>query len=420
MYQTQHEIVKWMGIEYIPQIISCSGDPVFDKFPGYETPIKFYIVSYDILKNPEIRKALKLKAKTVVIDETQMIKSSTAGRTSAVRDLVKDVSHVIGLSGTPIKNHAGDYYTILNILNPRDFWNYEAFLHQWVSQVWVGSRYKGKFRLGGINNLERFKELTKDFILRYTREEVMPDLPKIRRTHSFHEMAENVNKEYQRTQRELLDELGDRDIDSIPITMRGNILGYLAKMRRITGVAKVDPCLDYLVDFLDQTDRKIVIFYHHEDVFRLMSDRMQELGIEYQSLTANQTAEERYNAIERFKNNPNLRVLIGSTLVAGEGINLQFASDAIILERQWNPANEEQAEARFTRIGSLAESVNIHYFVATGTVDEFLNELIEFKRAELMRTLDRRTDLKWSETNVMVEMMRKIQEAGRQNRWSVS
>jgi len=409
MYQTQHEIVKWMGMEYLPQIISDSRDPVFPD-------LKFYIISYDILRSKRIREELKAKAKSIVIDETQMIKSVTALRTSAVRDMCDGAAHVIGLSGTPIKNHAGEYYSILNILNPREFHNEAAFERQWVSQVWTGHNY----RRGGINNPARFKEATKDLILRYTREEVMPELPKIRRTYSFHEMGKDVNKEYLQTQKLFLDEMGDRDIESIPLTLRGNLLAYLAHMRLLTGKSKVEPCIDYIVDFLEQTDRKIVIFHHHEEVYKLLCERLQGLGVVYQTLTANQNPSERYNAVENFRNDPTLRILIGSTLVAGEGINLQFASDAIILERQWNPANEEQAEARFTRIGSLADSVNIHYFVATGTVDEFLNELIEFKRVELARSLDGRTDLKWTDTNVMMELMRKIQESGRKQSWSLS
>jgi SWI/SNF-related matrix-associated actin-dependent regulator 1 of chromatin subfamily A len=409
MYQTQYEIVKWMGMDYFPQIISRSNDPIF---PGH----KFYIISYDILKNKALRDQLKDIAKSVVIDETQMIKTTDAARTSAVRDLVKLKDHIIGLSGTPIKNHGGEYYSILNILDPRRFYNSAAFERDWVSLIYAD----GKYRRGGINDIKRFREHTKDFILRYTREEVMPDLPKVRRTFSFHEMGAKVNKEYYRVQQEFLDELGDRDLDSIPMTMRGNLLAYMAKMRHLTGLAKIEPCIDYLVNFLEQTERKIVLFYHHQDVFKIISDRLQELNVPYQSLTANQTAEERYNAVQRFKDNPELRILLGSTLVAGEGINLQFANDAIILERQWNPANEEQAEARFTRIGSLAESVNIHYFVATGTIDEFLNKLIEFKRSELQRTLDGKKNANWTESSIMVELMRIIQKAGRSNTWSAS
>ena len=49
--------------------------------------------------------------------------------------------------------------------------------------------------------------------------------------------------------------------------------------------------------------------------------------------------------------------MVASTLAAGEGLNLQTCSDCVIHERQWNPANEEQVEGRFIRIGQIAETV---------------------------------------------------------------
>jgi SNF2 family DNA or RNA helicase len=74
------------------------------------------------------------------------------------------------------------------------------------------------------------------------------------------------------------------------------------------------------------------------------------------SLTAENTWQERGDIADRFQNHES-RILIASTLAAGEGMNLQKCSDCLIVERQWNPANEEQAESRFIRIGASGKIV---------------------------------------------------------------
>lgn len=43
----------------------------------------------------------------------------------------------------------------------------------------------------------------------------------------------------------------------------------------------------------------------------------------------------------------------------GKGLNLQSCSDCVVLERQWKPANEKQAEARFIRIGAKTKYARV-------------------------------------------------------------
>jgi SNF2 family DNA or RNA helicase len=111
---------------------------------------------------------------------------------------------------------------------------------------------------------------------------------------------------------------------------------------------------------------------------------------------------DRTKLVENFKNNPNARILIASTLAAGEGLNLQFCSDAVLLERQWNPANEEQVEGRFHRFGQL-NNVSITYMLASGTIDEFFTELVEIKRSIVAATLDKK-EIAWNQQSLMKEL----------------
>jgi SNF2 family DNA or RNA helicase len=52
----------------------------------------------------------------------------------------------------------------------------------------------------------------------------------------------------------------------------------------------------------------------------------------------------------------------------------------IILDREWNPGKEDQAVGRIDRLDNTRDSV-VHTIHVTGTVDMFMDGLIEEKKA---------------------------------------
>jgi SNF2 family DNA or RNA helicase len=203
---------------------------------------------------------------------------------------------------------------------------------------------------------------------------------------------------------------------------QGNILAYLSRMRHLTGIAKIDPCIDNVMEFLGSTERKLTIFHHHKDVGEIIVQKLtsllDELGLgKPLHLTADLNPERRYDLTLKFTNDPKSRILVASTLASGEGLNLQVCSDCIMLERQWNPANEEQAEARFPRPGSKAQSIQAIYLVAVGTVDEFFSEIVERKREIVASTLGGEA-VQWDQSSLMKELTERLAATGGQ-RWSI-
>ena len=121
----------------------------------------------------------------------------------------------------------------------------------------------------------------------------------------------------------------------------------------------------------------------------------------------------------QFKDDPQARVMIASTLASGEGLNLQFCSDCVVMERQWNPANEEQAEARFKRIGSEAAIINATYQVALGTIDEYLADLVESKRQVVHEAYSGvKSETSYTEEGLMKELAEILVTKGMQ-RWKL-
>lgn len=72
-------------------------------------------------------------------------------------------------------------------------------------------------------------------------------------------------------------------------------------------------------------------------------------------------------------------VVLGNYKSMGVGLNLNSASHLIMLDREWNPGNEDQAEGRIDRIGTT-KSATIHKIIVEGTVDAWMAKLIDEKR----------------------------------------
>jgi hypothetical protein len=293
---------------------------------------------------------------------------------------------------------------------------------------WNGFTYK----TGGLANPKQFHERTKNFIIRRERAEVLPDLPKIQRSFSFHELGSIVEKAYIQEFKQFRDEYnrkgwvgGFSESDTY-----GNdappesTIARLSRLRHLTGWAKIDPCVEFAIEFLGSTDRKLTIFTHHNDVADTLVEKLNMVlkGLELEPvlhLTARLNAEQRYDMVAKFTNSPKSRILVASTLASGEGLNLQVCSDCILLERQWNPANEEQAEGRFPRPGSQASSIAATYFTAVGTVDEFFAEIVERKREIVHNTLSKDGKATpWDQSSIMKELAETLAACGGQ-KWSV-
>ena len=402
--QFNKELVRWGDL--MTQIIDGKNDTFLKGMDGF-------IISLDTAwRIPDLKeKFKKLGINSVIIDECQLIKNDEAKRTRAIQDVCREQERIIALSGTPIKNNAGEYYPILNILRPDKFPSKSNFVYGWCDSYFNGYGTK----TGGLKNPQKFKEFTKDFIIRRERADVLPDLPKIFRSFQFHELGEMVEAEYVKTLHEFQDFYTTA---SGSFEDQSNILAYLAKMRHLAGLAKIDPICEYVEEFITTTDRKLAIFVHHKDVGITLRMKLENMGREWPAewgkeilqLTSEMDAYEREEVINKWRG-PDYRVCILSTLASGEGLNLQFCSDCILAERQWNPANEEQAESRFPRPGSLADKINSIYFIAVGTVDEFFSELVEQKREICSKTMSGEA-VSWSESGLVKELAQILAEKG--------
>jgi SNF2 family DNA or RNA helicase len=437
------EVFRWTGM--IPQVISSSKElPLFDLFD-------VVIVSIDTLrmlrpdskpenpldsvrelqkliegrggqKSKETKKREKIiwtdeicaKFKHIAVDESQKIKNPGSSRTQALRKIAAlandgQKARVICYSGTNIEKHAGEYFVTLNLTRP------ELFPVQATFQLNY-CRVDDTGKIAGLKNAAKFHELTKDFIIRFKREQVMKDLPTVFRQFRLAELGGSELQAYIKVVKEFMEASEDPEVNM----SQTDILGYLSRMRHITGIAKVDAAVEFIEEFLLESERKIVVFLHHKQAAAILMAKLGKLCTEAAMnqplyLPGGLKLGEGSAIIEEFRK-PGNRILLASSLAAGEGYNMQFCSDCLFMERQWNPSAEEQCEGRFPRPRPEDPwpegfKINAHYLIAAGTVDDFLTDIVEQKRANVANTLDGK-DIVWDEKSLHNQLAAVLREKG--------
>jgi hypothetical protein len=386
--QLAKEVIRWMGIEFLPQIILTGRDLII---PGF----KSYIVTYDMLRRQKSEAWKNVGIKTVVLDEIQQIKNPDSTRTQEVRRLIQelDIQKRIPLSATPWKNRGSEYFISCNLLDPIKFNSFELFKKAHVDYYWHGNVQKE----GGIRNIAHFKEITKDIIIRRERSEVMPELPSIERRIQYCEITDpDIIKTYEGEVEEFVKWWNSVVIggEENSFTSNQNALARMNHLRHLTAIAKVGAAAEFVMDFIEGCeDEKIVVFVHHkvtgQMLVNILTQYCKDKGIlPPLGMTSDLDMDKRNWAQMEFNNNKKRRIAIASTLAFGEGLNLQSCANCVMHERQWNPANEEQAdEGRFIRIGQLAPKVISTYMIGilpnnVPTIDGQITGIVERKRIQ--------------------------------------
>ena len=417
-FQWFKQAVRWLGPDYISQIITTSRDALL---PG----LRLYIISYDLLRRMKREKLHALGINLVILDEVQQIKNPDSTRTQEVRKLVSanPACKVIELSGTPWKNRGSEFFSALNLLDPIKFYSYQKFLDTWVAWYWDGPKKK----MGGIANIPKFKEYIKDLVIRREYNEVMEEYPEINRTKLNIQLDALNQQNYDNATSDFVKWYNDAVISGEEDNLSGQaIIAQMQRMRHIVGLAKIPGTLSFVEQFVEDTDKKIVVFGQHIDVenimYTLLTDtsevtnpnwhefakELKESKIPVFKYTADLDQTKRSLMQEQFNAAPRA-IMIASTLACGEGVDLQTCSDSILHERQWNPQNEDQATpGRFRRIGQTSKHINITCPEADGTVDWDMDAIVERKRRQFHEVHNKGQAPVWNQDEIAKEVAKSI------------
>jgi superfamily II DNA/RNA helicase len=94
--------------------------------------------------------------------------------------------------------------------------------------------------------------------------------------------------------------------------------------------------------------------------------------------------EDRAKAVDEFNSDPNQFVFLISTKAGGVGLNITSANKVVVVDPNWNPAYDLQAQDRAYRIGQVRD-VEVFRLVSVGTIEEivYARQIYKQQQAEI-------------------------------------
>ena len=317
-----------------------------------------------------------------VLDEAQNVKNPESKQARAARGIA--AGYRIALTGTPVENHVGDLWSIMEFLNAGLLGSQAAFKREFLIPIQA---------LRDAAASERLKRLTGPFVLRRSKSDrrVIADLPEKNEMKVYCTLTREQGSLYAAVLRDL-----ERDVDeSEGIGRRGKSLALLTKLKQVcnhpaqfakdrSSIAgrsgKLSRLEEMLEEVLDVGDRAL-IFTQFAEMGELLVRRLSErFGREVLFLHGGVPKHQRDAMVERFQEDDGPALFVLSLKAGGSGLNLTRANHVFHFDRWWNPAVENQATDRAFRIGQT-KNVQVHKFLCAGTLEERIDELIERKRA---------------------------------------
>ncbi|MDB6353763.1 DEAD/DEAH box helicase [Trichococcus sp. K1Tr] len=327
--------------------------------------IPVWITSYPLLQRDE--DLYEGKAfRTVILDEAQSVKNATAKTTKAASAL--QANNKIALSGTPIENALSELYTIFSIAQPGLFATRTDFKQMEPAQI---------------------AKKVKPFILRRLKADVLKDLPPKIESISYIEMTEKQKTAYL-SQLQLMRQETKEMLDADTLNEnRIKILAGITRLRQICcdpalviadykgGSGKLDRLMEYLAE-AKENGRRVVLFSQFTQMLAIIREKLDAAGEAYFYLDGQTPNQDRLTLTTRFNEGEKDLFLI-SLKAGGTGLNLTGGDTVILYDSWWNPAVESQATDRVHRFGQK-KVVQVVRLIATGTIEERINELQEQKR----------------------------------------
>jgi SNF2 family DNA or RNA helicase len=128
---------------------------------------------------------------------------------------------------------------------------------------------------------------------------------------------------------------------------------------------------------------KVLVFSQFVKHLHLIRQHLKKNKIEFAYLDGSSI--DRREQVERFNNDPHIRIFLISIKAGGLGLNLTKADYVFILDPWWNPAVESQAVDRAYRLGQK-QKVFTYKFITRNTVEEKIL-LLQQKKIKLTAEL---------------------------------
>lgn len=307
----------------------------------------------------------------LIVDEPTKVKNPTADVTKAFLALFRETrpKTYLPLTGTPMKKRIEDLWVLLNTLGAYqdNFWNY-------CKDYTIKDKFGNTIGYKG-NKIPELHARLKSVMLRRTKD--LLDLPEKRTSDILVKMPEEQAKIYKAVRDAILVELEDTKVSSI------HPLAILTRLRQVTTCPALiehgapsgkEQMLLEMLEEMNENGQKAIIY----SIYKEETKRLKELLEKYNSAYIDGTIKpkDRQGQVNKFQEDPDCKVLIGTLDSCKEGFTMTAATNVIFMDLSWTYTDNIQAEDRAHRKGQ-SKMVNVYRLVCENTVDHRVIEILE-------------------------------------------
>jgi SWI/SNF-related matrix-associated actin-dependent regulator 1 of chromatin subfamily A len=373
--------VKRNWAREIEHVIPNASIVVVDGSAPIDLRATWVVLNYDILgRHRDALDAIHWAA--LVFDEAHYLKNHTSARSKLARALTDRVSAKAArplivqlLTGTPLTSRPRDLFVLLQLVGHPLGRSFLAFAKRYCAAE------KGEYgwKTGGASNIGELTVQLHGVMLRRSKDDVLALPPKLR---TWMPVTVTPTTGAAAIKKVLALLTGKSDETTAPVSkatdpaQRGRLLAFLVEARQALAIAKTSATLDFVKGAIDQGE-KVIVFSCFDDPIQQLAG---ELGPSAVVLTGKTPGTTRQTVVDLFQHDDDVRVLLANIIAGGTGLNLTAATQVVFNDLDWVPTNHWQAEDRAYRIGQT-RTVNVTYFVAQDTIDDFVHAVLETKAA---------------------------------------
>jgi len=386
-YQWKTEVEKFCDLS--TQVIDGS---MRHRKKLYANPAFFNLTSYELVLK-DIEDMHNLRPDLIILDEAQRIRNWATATARTIKQLKSRYAFV--LTGTPLENKLEELYSVVEFVDGRRLGPAFRFLKEHRMEDEGG-------KLLGYRGLDQIHRQLEPILLRRTRQEVLPELPKrtdqifrVRMTSEqagpYWEQNDILARLMHKWQRQgWLSEIDLRRITCCIQNMRMLCNSTFLFDKETNFSPKLEEFREVIRELAVEEKRKVVVFSEYERMTFLASLELTKLQIGWVSLHGSVPARKRGELMARFRKDPDCRVFL-STDAGGVGLNLQAASGVVNFEPPWNPARLEQRIGRVHRLGQT-HPVQVVHLLTEQSIEERVWETLKLKKALFTGLFDSTTD----------------------------
>lgn len=297
-----------------------------------------FVTSYDTLAARIENDYSRRPCDVLILDEASAIKGSGVQH-DAVRVMAKKASHVLAITATPLENSPMDAHAILTAMGitvPVEFAT-EWVLWREGFQPSFGPAVEPAPIGPNPETIDQLRAYVSEFLLRRTAPDVALPLPELVRTTKWVPLTANQQRAYDTASQRYSHRKRHAELE--------RICSYHGSES-----AKADEAIRLIES--RPNDRKVIVYGWNPGHLQLAGERLTAKGIGWCSIDGSTAKVDRAAATTRFREDPLVRVLLGSSVLERGHDGLQVASLLISLGSSDNPGREVQREGRIVRLGS--------------------------------------------------------------------